>query len=49
MHFGAERAPDQRLDAFDDVVAGIDVDAGVAVGEGVGHGGHAAWLKRAQV
>ena len=40
-HFGPEAAPDQRLDAFDDFVARIDVDAGIAVGErgGGGRGG----------
>ena len=48
-HFGPETALDQRLDAFDDFVARVDVDAGVAVGErsGGGHaGGHGARGKR---
>ena len=32
--FLAERACDQRLDAFDDFLAGIDIDAGGAIGQG---------------
>ena len=32
-HLGAEGAPDVSLDALDQRVAGVDVDAGVAVGE----------------
>src|SRR6476469_2018771 len=30
-HFGPEAALDQRLDAFDECIAGIDVDAGIAI------------------
>ena len=37
-HFGAQGALDHRLDAFDQRIAGIDIDAGGAVGEGVRHG-----------
>ena len=37
-HLGPEAALDQRLDAFDDFVARVDVDAGIAVGEGGGRG-----------
>ena len=33
-HLGPETALDQRLDAFDECVAGIDVDACVAIGQG---------------
>src|SRR5690606_30392225 len=47
---GTEAAPDQRFDAFDDFVARVDVDAGVAVGQAAGGGGrvgHGAQLGRA--
>ena len=36
QHLGAHRALGERLDALDQRVAGVDVDAGVAVGEGCG-------------
>ena len=38
-HAGALGARDRRLDAFDQGVAGIDVDAGVAVTQGSAGGG----------
>ena len=31
QHFGPHGAPHQRLDALDERVAGVDVDAGVAI------------------
>jgi hypothetical protein len=37
-HLGAQRAFDGRLDAFDQLVARLDVDAGVFVGNRIGHG-----------
>ncbi len=37
-HFRAECPFDQRLDAFDQGIAGIDINAGGAVGKGVRHG-----------
>ncbi len=38
-HFGAQRALDGGLDAFDQLVAGLDIDAGIFVGNRVGgHG-----------
>ena len=33
QHLGAQRASHERLDALDQLVAGVDIDAGVAVGE----------------
>ena len=36
-HLGAQRAARERLDRFDQRVAGVDVDAGVAVGEAFRH------------
>ena len=36
QHFGAHRALGERLDALDELVAGVDVDAGVAIGQGFG-------------
>ena len=44
-HFRAEGALDQRLDAFDDFVARVDIDAGVAVGHRGGAGG--GWVTAA--
>src|SRR5690606_36124366 len=38
-HLGAEAAPHQRLDPLDDLVAGVDVHARVAVGQGSGRRG----------
>ncbi len=40
QHLGAHRAPGEGLDALDQLVARVDVDARVAVGEGVGGSGH---------
>ena len=44
QHFRAHRALHQRFDALDDLVARIDVDAGIAIGEAIGSrslgGGH---------
>ena len=37
-HAGAHRAPCEGLDFFDERIAGIDVDACIAIGEG-GFGG----------
>ena len=44
-HFGPHRALGERLDALDQRVAGVDVDAGVAIGEGAGSRsiGRIAW------
>ena len=49
QNFRAHGAPDQRLDAFDDFVARVDVDTGVAVGQwgGLRHKGLARWRERA--
>ena len=41
-HLGALRAAHERLDALDELVAGVDVDARVAITDGAfGHGGRA--------
>ena len=40
QHFGAHRALGERLDALDQRVARVDVDAGIAVGERDVLGGH---------
>ena len=40
-HFGAHRALDGGLDAFDEFIAGFDIDAGIFVGDRLG-GGHTA-------
>jgi hypothetical protein len=39
QHFRAQGAFDQRLDAFDNFIAGVNVNARIAVGEG-GVGSH---------
>jgi peptidoglycan/xylan/chitin deacetylase (PgdA/CDA1 family) len=37
-HLGAQGASGERLDAFDEGIAGIDVDAGIAIGKWGGQG-----------
>ena len=54
QHFGPQRALRERLDALDERVAGVDVDAGVAVGKrgtrgGIGRGHRSADRRRAGV
>ena len=42
QHLAALRAPHQRLDALDELVAGVDVDAGIAIGD-AGAFAHGTW------
>ena len=39
QHFGAHGALGGGLDAFDEGIAGIDIDTGIAIGESVAQGG----------
>ena len=43
---GPRGRPHQRLDQLDQAVAGIDIDAGVRIGQAVLALGHDGWLRR---
>ena len=50
QHLGPHRAGDARLDALDEFLAGIDVDAGIPVGQrgAFGHRGKSGLVRRAR-